>query len=1011
MKDLNKISRRKFLATAGFAGAAAVAPTGRSGAGVILKHLIPEEEIIPGVSYWPVSTCGECPAGCGVKVRIREGKAVKIEGNETHPVNLGGLCARGQSALQALYSPARIQTPLRRNTNGQMDAISWEDAFDHIARSKSASSSSGKVVLVTSQVTGAMRAMLERLAANSPRFSFFVSEPLDYAAMATANKLCFGLEAVPTYSFDKARTIVSFGADFLETWLSPVSYAHGYAGSRQLTNGTMGRMIQFESHLSLTGANADQRYCCPPGAETLIALSIASLMLTGRGASPPASRVEKQQLRHSGPSAGEESSSARLPASELETWRTALRPFTVERAAMASGIQPQIIEQVADRLRSETPSLAVAGGPTSRATYATPLQVAVNLINFIAGNYGKTLSFDRIENAPGGTYTQVRELVEDMEKGRVAALIVHDCNPAFAFPQPERLISAMKRAPLKIQLASAQMGASEANDLVLPTLHWLECWDELEPRSGIHSLRQPVVKSLYDARHPGQALSDIAAALSGRTAETAASYEEFLRNRWEKIREQAPAYESFDDFWQQVLTGGGYWAKPVPQKVTLSVNAAEAIKDVEPIVPRPSELLLLPIATVRYGDGRQTGRPWLHELPDPITTIVWDNPILISPNAAKKWNCQSGDIVKLKCSKGSLEALVYVQAGTSDAVVAAPLGAPSEKYAAYHFGVESHPLHRLEGGVDKASGALSWLDTPLTFEGVTARARFARLQGSGRENGRGIAQSIALNEVGRLTTGHGKQPAAYEFDLYPKHVHPLHDWTMVIDLSACIGCGACAVACYAENNVHVVGKKECLRGREQSWLRIEPFVDKGRIVFLPMLCQQCEHAPCETVCPVYAALHSSEGLNLQVYNRCVGTRYCANNCPYKVRRFNWFTYKVDPPLEKQFNPDVFVRTRGMMEKCTFCIQRIREHKEIAKDEKRVLRDGEVIPACAQSCPTGAIYFGDLKDPASRVSQQVGDTRGYAILSELNTQPSIIYLKRVYHPDGTTIERSPYEIVP
>ncbi|MBI5116161.1 4Fe-4S dicluster domain-containing protein [Candidatus Poribacteria bacterium] len=973
-RGFSRISRRRFLATSGLAGAAAMAPVGRARAGVILKHLIPEEDIIPGVSYWLNSTCSECPAGCGVKVRLREGNAVKIEGNENHPVNHGGLCARGQSALQALYSPARIQTPLRRNAGGRMDPTGWKDAFDLIARSTSASGSSEKVVVVTSQVTGAMRAMLERFAAGSPKFNFFVCEPLDYAPVAAANKLCFGLEAVPTYSFDKARTIVSFGADFLETWLSPVSNAHGYAISRNPTNGAMSRMIQFESYMSLTGANADERYCCPPGVETLVALSIASRMLSGTA----------------------------LPASEWETWRSALRPFTIERAAKAAGVPPQVLEQVADRLRSQTPSLALAGGPSSHSTCATALQVAVNLINFSAGGYGKTLTFDRAEHAPVGTYSQLLDLVEDMEAGRVSTLIVHECNPLFAFPEPERLKTAMKRAPLKIQLASVRDSASESYDIVLPALHWLERWDKVESRSGVYSLQQPVIKPWCDARHAGQALSDIMAVLPDHTTRMPEDYQQFLRERWENIPGDRSASEDSDDFWKQVLTDGGYWAPPVSRKVTLNARAAEAISDFAPMVSLSGEHVLLPVTTVRYGDGRQTGRPWLYEMPDPITLIVWDTPLLISLGTSKKWNCQSGDIVRLKCDKGFLEAPVYVQSGTHDAVVAVSLGAPSDKYASFYFEPANHPLHRLRGDIDKFSGALSWVGTPLTFEGVTGHNRLARLQGSGRQDGRGIAQTIATTEVGKLGKA-SRRPATLEFDLYPKHEHPVHDWGMVIDLSVCIGCGACAVACYAENNVHVVGKNECLRGREQSWLRIERFIDKGRTVFLPALCQQCEHAPCETVCPVYAAVHSSEGLDVQVYNRCVGTRYCANNCPYKVRRFNWFTYKVDPPLEKQFNPDVFVRTRGIMEKCTFCIQRIREHKEIAKDEKRRLRDGEVVPACAQSCPTGAIRFGDLKDPASQVSKQMDDPRGYAILAELNTQPSILYLKRVYHADGTVTE--------
>jgi len=287
----------------------------------------------------------------------------------------------------------------------------------------------------------------------------------------------------------------------------------------------------------------------------------------------------------------------------------------------------------------------------------------------------------------------------------------------------------------------------------------------------------------------------------------------------------------------------------------------------------------------------------------------------------------------------------------------------------------------------------------MKFEGIVGNTRLARLQGSFDQGERRLAQALPLNELGKSERQNAKIPPPEEYELYPKYEYPGHHWGMAIDLEKCIGCGACTVACQAENNVFVVGKKLCLNGRQLSWLRIERYSKNGHTIFLPMLCQHCDHAPCEYVCPVYASIHNDEGLNLQVYNRCVGTRYCANNCPYKVRRFNWFTYKYDQPLQRQFNPRVSIRTRGIMEKCTFCIQRIREQKELAKIDKRQLKDGEIVPACAQSCPTRTIVFGDLNDPDSEVSGQFKNIRGYGVLEELNTQPSIRYLRRVYHQES------------
>ncbi|NQU09044.1 MAG: twin-arginine translocation signal domain-containing protein, partial [Candidatus Abyssubacteria bacterium] len=779
MTETDGISRRNFLKTSGLVGAGAVLPTGRSRAGLALKTLIPAEDIIPGRSYWLNSTCGECHAGCGVKVRVREGSAVKIEGTENHPVNHGGLCARGQSALQAVYSPARIRSPLRRGPGGALESTGWEKIGDAAGSRlrEIAGDSSKRLIVVTRQVTGGMRMMLET-ATGSHRRNFIVHEPLDYAAMAAANKLCFGIASVPAYRVDKARTIVSFGADLFETWLSPVSNAKGFAESRRLGGGPMSRLIQFESHLSLTGANADDRYSLPPGAETLVALAIASLMLTD-GALPP---------------------------KQLKAWRRAMKPFSVERAAKASGLSPDTIKQVAHRLKTQTPSLAVAGGPSGRSQNATALQTAMNLINFIAGSYGETVTFDRVENAPLGTHAQLLQLIEEMEAGRIGILIAYETNLEFAFPHPERLRAAMKRVPVKIQLASLRDVSSESYDFILPVHHWLECWDLLEPLAGLHSLQQPAINPWCDSRHPGQVLAEILAAWADPLGEPEKDYDHFLRDRWEQIRRESGVSDNFETFWRNVLAEGGHWPDPAPRTVTLDAKAAEAVMDIALKIPDPNQKVLLPITTVRHGGGRSTGLPWLNELPDPITTIVWDSPMLVSPATAEKWKCQSGDVVELACGKDTVKAPVYVQAGTSDDVVAVPLGMPSDAHLPYNYAADSHPLHRLAGDIDKLSGALSWTGTTVAFKGVAGRTRLARTQGHDRQDERRIALAVAADDIGNEAAD---KHSPHTHDLYPKHEHPVHDWTMAIDLSACIGCGACVTACHAENNVPVVGKDQC----------------------------------------------------------------------------------------------------------------------------------------------------------------------------------------------------------
>jgi Fe-S-cluster-containing dehydrogenase component/anaerobic selenocysteine-containing dehydrogenase len=963
MADHNEMTRRDFFKTSGLMGAAAVLPTGGSAAGMLIKHLVSEDNLIPGVFYWFNSTCNECSAGCGVQAHVINGNVTKLEGNKEDPINQGGLCARGQSAPEGLYSPSRVEAPMHKS-GGQFEKISWSAAMEKAGAQKKP----GKIVIVSRNITGALKNMIDDFESKNSDLQHFVYEPFDYASISTANKICFNIEAIPVYSFDQAETIVSFGTDFLETWISPVSYAYGYSRTRMPDEERMSRFIQFESYFSMTGANADDRFSIPPGSEMLIALAISSEM------------------------------SGDLTDNKSE-WQRVLKPFTLERAVKASGVSQKSLQKMVSLLRSKKPSLVIAGGTTGRGQHATVLQMAVNLINVASGNYGKTITFDRVEHAPVGTYRQMSDLIESMEQGKVAVLIINDTVPEFALPNVGRYQEALKKVPLKIKLASVKDDTFSAYDMILPILDWMEVSDLVEPRSGIISLRQPLITPFTGGRNPGQVLADLIHSLSGESKEPSFEYDKFVKDEWEKVQKKSSlSSESFQDFWDQVLKQGGVWLEPGKREVRLQSEAAQKLEQAVSDISVTDKMALLPTMTVRYGDGRQTGRLWLNELPDPITTIVWDNPLLISPVTAKQWKCTSGDMLNLSVGGKNLAVPVHVQPGTHDLVAAMPLGAASKQYAPFHAYAGGNPLQVLNDTVDDLSGSLAWVGTPVTFTEVAGSIELARAQGSFEQYNRGIAQALPLHEAGKVQAISAELPPRSEYELYPKSEYPVHHWGMVIDLTSCIGCGACAVACQAENNVFVVGKEQCLIGRQLSWLRIQRFAKDEHTIFQPMLCQQCDHAPCEYVCPVYAAVHNDEGLNLQVYNRCVGTRYCANNCPYKVRRFNWFTYSYEQPLQRQFNPRIFIRTRGIMEKCTFCIQRIREQKELAKINKRPLRDGEILPACAQSCPTRTIVFGDLNDPASEVAKKFKNTRGYKVLEDLNTRPSVVYLKRVYRSE-------------
>ncbi|MFQ5883340.1 MAG: molybdopterin dinucleotide binding domain-containing protein, partial [Candidatus Methylomirabilales bacterium] len=396
-----------------------------------------------------------------------------------------------------------------------------------------------------------------------------------------------------------------------------------------------------------------------------------------------------------------------------------------------------------------------------------------------------------------------------------------------------------------------------------------------------------------------------------------------------------------------------------------------------------------------FYDGRMANRPWLQELPDALTQIVWDSWLEIHPADAKPIGVKEGDLLRIESPFAHVDLPAHLSAGVHPGTLAVPVGQGHTAFGRYAKGRGANPIPLLPPDPEEASGGLPWIATRVTITPTGQRHPLVSTTGSDRPHDREIIQTIPL---GTLQSGRPPKAHPHLLQIYPEHPHPDHRWGMTIDLNACIGCGACVTACYAENNLAIMGKEQVGAGREMSWIRIERVnsggPDRPEHHFLPMLCQQCDKAPCEPVCPVYATYHNPGGLNVQVYNRCVGTRYCSNNCPYKVRRFNWFMAEWPEPLHMQLNPDVTVRTMGVMEKCTFCVQRIQAGKLKAKAEERPVRDGEIVPACAQTCPTRAIVFGDLKDPESEVSKRAKDPRRYRVLEDLNTQPAIAYLKKI-----------------
>jgi molybdopterin-containing oxidoreductase family iron-sulfur binding subunit len=985
------MKRRRFLRVAGVTGAGLAAGCSSGEPDHLLPYLVPSEELIPGIPTIYASTCRECPAGCGILVKTREGRAIKVEGNPDHPVNRGGLCARGQAALQGLYDPDRVMQPMKRD-GATWRPVTWDQAQQEIASALGAAAASGtdRVAFVGGAEAGAFDRFYDAWIAafrssRRARYEAFAFEPL-----REAGRLVFGVATVPSHDFGAARYILSFGADFLETWLSPAGYTRGFAEAHGYREGRMAKFVAVEPRRGLTGFSADEWVAPKPGTEGLLALSIANAVLRqGRG---------------------------RVAGREADQLRGFLTRFDAATVAQQTGVPAPVIERLAREFTEHAPSLAVAGGVAGQHAAATQTAVAVHLLNYVAGNVGRTVTFpaasvwDHV-----ATHRDMIRLIAAMNDGGVDVALVHATNPAFTLPPDASFAAAFRKVKLKVSFSSYLDETAALCDLILPDHHPLEQWGAYTPVAGVTGYLQPAMNPVHDTRQTADVLLALAQ-LAGRSVAPAgvATARDLAR--------QGLAAGDFDRALQHGVARETAAARPVRLgtdfvRLTWTAPGFDGAAD---------GLVLLTVPSATLYDGRGANKSWLQELPDVATKIAWQTWVEVHPDTAARLDVQSGDVVGVSAGGGrQAEAVVYVYPGVRPDTVAMPIGQGHSAYGRLARQRGASPFTLLASDTTDPSGALAYCQVKVTLAKTGERRPLATTEGSARQMGRGIARLASFAAlagghaehrelepltdaekaaIGEASTSQGKRR---DLGIYGKD-NP--KWEMAIDLSRCTGCSACVAACYAENNLATVGEAQVVRSREMSWIRLERYFEGDtagtdwHVAQIPMLCQQCANAPCEPVCPVYAAYHTPDGLNGQVYNRCVGTRYCAANCPYKVRYFNWWDYgnpsaahyAFPGTLNWQLNPDVTVRTKGVMEKCTFCVQRIRFAQNDAKVRGRPVQDGEITPACAQTCPAEAITFGNAKEPSSRVSRTKQDERGYTVFEQLNTKPGITYLARVIH---------------
>ncbi len=952
----------------------------------LIPYVVPPEDTVPGVSKWYNSTCRECPAGCGVIVRQREGRAIKVEGNPLHPVNAGGLCMRGQASLQGLYNPDRFKHPYARNRSGKLEKVSWDQAKNIFVQKLQELKKGRKIneaVFLSGHASGSRSRLIDIFSKSMGMKKSVFYEPFSYESIKEANEICFGKKEIPVFALNKATYLLNFGADFLETWLSPVRYSKDF--SRMKQNKGYEKFVHIEPRLSLTAANADEWISILPGNETPVILTICHELL-------------KMGV-------------AKISDNDLPYFKYFLAPYRLE--LMTDKIEsPSKVKQIIKELANAESSLVLGPGMAGMPNQSRDAWVAVNILNYMLGNINRTVLFGQNESIGQIDSQRMSDLIGQMKNKEIGLLLITGTNPVYSLPKSDHFVRSLGNVPFVIAFSSFPDETTELADLILPDHVWLESWDDYSGREGFYGLLQPTMTPVTDSRHFGDVLIEahqkVAAGESSITKENRnnvpwKNYHDFLRYSWKKLYKSSGTDKSFEDFWESALREGGYFKTGLTKPVKLSKNFySYGFKS--PVNKISSdEFYYYPYPSLRYFDGRGANNPWLQEIPDPITSVVWDSWVEIHPWIADKLKVKRGDLVKVKSQHGSITAPVYIYEGIHPRTIAIPTGLGHDALGQYAKNVGVNAISILptisSAGLIEKSEDNQLLHMTVSLEKTGEHHSLVTLDGSLGQGNRKVIQTTTEPELKHAVVSHGDEGFSHtKWQMYAPHEHPKYRWGMSIDLNLCTGCGACVAACYAENNIAVVGKKQCSMGREMSWLRVERYMEKkGKKVnarFIPMMCQQCDNAPCEPVCPVYATYHNSEGLNVQVYNRCVGTRYCSNNCPYKARRFNWFSWKWEKPLEQQLNPDISSREMGVMEKCTFCVQRIREGKDRAKDEKRIVRDGDIRPACAQSCPVNAITFGNLKDPNSEVFERSSGPRRYKVLEILNTQPSVTYLKRI-----------------
>ena len=974
LADENKLSesstsRRDFLKYLGFSTAAASLAACEAPIQKVIPFVVKPEQTVAGVANWYASSFYDGNEFASLLIKNREGRPILLKSNSL--CNQGGVSARIQASVLNLYDSSRLKGPLE---NGEES--SWSKVDSAIEDGlKTSFISEKQVVLLTSSIISPSTSQVLKTFIKKYNAKHIIYDALSVSGMLDANMESFGVRALPTYRFDLADIVVSFGADFLGDWLDS-GHPKDYAKKRN-PNGLMSRHYQFESNLSMTGANADYRSPVKASEMGVALLNLYNLIANKAGA---------------------------------EIVNVSVSDYSTQLQKAAN-----------DLWNAKGKSLVVAGGNDKN------IHIVINAINDLLSNNGTTIDFTKRSYLKQGNDADVATLLNDMKAGKVGTLIAYNTNPVYNLADGSAFAEALSNVDMSISFSDRNDETASLMNFVCPDHNYLESWGDANPYTGVYTLIQPTIRPLFNSRQAQASLM-----------------------KWSDLGEDYYAFVK--NYWKKNILGSTAWNKALHDGIQ-NVNTSEKNLSFKASIKKPAEILnqkssngidLVLYVKHGMGDGQFSNNPWLQELPDPISKATWDNYLTVSPRFAKELGLTNeyvsngalnGDVVDLSLGDISLRVPVLIQPGQAFKTIGLALGYGRNSAGnagngvgvnAYVFALNNQTtisdvvINKVEGAVHEFA-CTQLHHTMMGRDRIVKETTFDAFKKDPRSG----------NEQMMLETHKGPMEPE-KITLWEEHDRDVHWWNLSVDLNSCTGCGACIIACHAENNVPVVGKEEIRRSRDMHWLRIDRYyssdmtearaeeqgissIDKFlamedasaseslEVVFHPVMCQHCNHAPCETVCPVAATTHSREGLNHMTYNRCVGTRYCANNCPYKVRRFNWFNYSdndqfdfyMNNDLGKMvLNPDVVVRSRGVMEKCSMCIQNIQKAKLDAKKENRKLKDGDVDCACANACDSGSMVFGDVLDKESKVYAESVSPRAYHLLEELDTQPSVWYQTKV-----------------